>query len=265
MFNYIFDNTREYNEVLQFVTLFLLIVIGTMIYYMSVNTDNIQKDISNIDFECPECPQCPDLTCENDGTCPDCNCPDPPDCPKNPSCPSCPPCEQTHCPTVDEIVSGIFPGRNTGITTSGRFFDVQANENYELLPSYDFYDATQAFPSDSILDAPSSLVQGNANIPSHQINNSYDNNFVSTLNPTSIDNRMNMAPAGERTGPSSLRFGQGTQRVPLDIVDDNLQRQIRGVSQANQGGNIDEDRIEQEQAERDQLDDDARFNLRYGE
>ena len=35
MFNYSF-NPREYNEILQFVTLFLLVVIGVMIYFIII-------------------------------------------------------------------------------------------------------------------------------------------------------------------------------------------------------------------------------------
>ena len=41
-----FDNTREYNEILQFITLFLLVVIGVMIYSMNDNSERIEQEIT---------------------------------------------------------------------------------------------------------------------------------------------------------------------------------------------------------------------------
>lgn len=157
MFTYIFDNPRQYNEILQFFALFLLFVIGLMIYFISQKTTDLQSQISQLEMECPACPsvpacpeskacpQCPSLTCGTDGKCPDCI------CPADQKCPKCPDCNKD-CPTLDEIVGGIFPGRNPGITQSGKYFDVQANESYELMPDYDFYEPQKAFPTDSILN-----------------------------------------------------------------------------------------------------------------
>ena len=50
------------------------------------------------------------------------------------------------CPSCANIVTGIFPGRNPGITNSGNYFDIQANENYELLPDYSVYNSVESFP-----------------------------------------------------------------------------------------------------------------------
>ena len=215
MFSYAFD-TSEYAEILQYVSLFLLFVIGTMIYYMSTNSESLGKDlkdqISNLDLECPKCPdhpgcpacpKCPDLKC-NEGMCPE--------CPVR-ECGECPTVPPVSCPTVDDIVTGIFPGRSPGITSGGKYFDIMANESYELLPSYDFYNAVDAFPDDSILSAPDSLLKGNVDIPATQIDNSVDNNLVNTSTDTSLS-RMNMASTGENTGASS--FGTGTERVAMD-------------------------------------------------
>ena len=129
MFNYSF-NPREYNEILQFVTLFLLVVIGSMLYYMSDSTEKIQNELSELELSCPEhpdipsCPKCPDLTCTKEGECPDCICPD-----SSHTCPKCPnyPVNQA-CPTVEEIVGGIFPGRNTGITTRHLIIEEQSQK-----------------------------------------------------------------------------------------------------------------------------------------
>ena len=49
-----------------------------------------------------------------------------------------------------------------------------ASENYELLPSYDFYDSVEAFPDDSILSVPDSLLKGNVDVPATQIDNSIE-------------------------------------------------------------------------------------------
>ena len=111
MLSYIFDNPRQYNEILQFVSLFLLFVIGAMIYYISKRTDNLKEEVSKLEMECPACPsvpacpenkacpacpacpQCPSLTCDEDGKCPDCICP---------ADKTCPPCNaNANCPTVN--------------------------------------------------------------------------------------------------------------------------------------------------------------------
>ena len=37
MFTYVFDNPKQYNELLQFFALFLMFVIGLMVYFTSKN------------------------------------------------------------------------------------------------------------------------------------------------------------------------------------------------------------------------------------
>lgn len=241
MFSYTFD-TSEYAEILQYVSLFLLFVIGTMIYYMSTNSENLGEDlkdqINNLDLECPKCPdhpgcpacpKCPDLKC-NEGICPEC-----PVCSEGAGegeggeCPACPTVPPVSCPTVDDIVTGIFPGRSPGITSGGKYFDIMSNESYELLPSYDFYNPVDAFPNDSILSAPDSLLKGNVDIPPTQIDNSVGGNLVNTSTDTSLS-RMNMASTGENTGPSTLgssTFGSGTERVESGLS--NVERQRRAA------------------------------------
>tara|TARA_B100001094_G_scaffold119409_1_gene115103 strand:- start:2110 stop:2952 length:843 start_codon:yes stop_codon:yes gene_type:complete len=243
MFSYYFD-TSDYAEILQYVSLFLLFVIGAMIYYMSNNSESLGKDlkdqINNLDLECPECPdhpgcpacpKCPDLKC-NEGSCPEC-----PACPAtegeggdgNKRCPACPTAPAVSCPTVDDIVTGIFPGRNPGITSGGKYFDIMSNDSYELLPSYDFYNPVDAFPSDSILSVPDNLMQGNVDVLPTQIDNSVSGNLVNTSSDTSLS-RMNMASTGENTGPStfgSSTFGSDTERVESGLS--NVERQRRAA------------------------------------
>ena len=233
MFSYYFD-TAQYAEILQYISLFLLFVIGTMVYYMSSNNQMMKEDlkdqINNLDLECPECPdhpgcpscpacpKCPDLEC-NEGVCPEC-----PACPASleggdGECPACPSAPAVSCPTVDDIVTGIFPGRSPGVTSGGKYFDIMSNESYELLPSYDFYNPVDAFPSDSILSAPDSLMRGNVDVLPTEIDNSVSGNLVNTSPDTSLS-RMNMASTGENTGPSTIgstAFGSDTERVAMDM------------------------------------------------
>jgi hypothetical protein len=253
MFNYYFD-TSEYTEILQYVSLFLLFVIGTMIYYMATNSETMNKDIKDsinkLDLNCPKCPdhpgcpscpKCPDLEC-NGGSCPKC-----PECSAtDKECPA-KECPATNCPTVDDIVTGIFPGRNPGITSGGKYFDIMASENYELLPSYDYYNPVDAFPSDSILSAPDSLLKGNVDVPPTDIDNSISGNLVNTTPDVSLS-RMNMSSLGETTGPST--FGSDSTRVEGGLS--NVERQRRAALE--DGGSV--VRAGAAQAARDAAEDD---------
>ena len=256
MFSYYFD-TSEYAEILQYVSLFLLFVIGTMIYYMSTNNDKIGDDlknqINNLDLNCPKCPEspacpkCPDLKC-NEGICPKC-----PECPVKNECPKTE-YPDISCPTVDDIVTGIFPGRNPGVTSGGKYFDIMANDSYELLPNYDFYNPINAFPNDSILSASEDLIKGNVDVPPTDIDNS-DDNFLINTSPDISLSRMNMASKGENTGPTT--FGMGTEKVDSKLSNIEKQR----LAAASDGGEADKaetyqiDRDNREQINRSDLDD----------
>ena len=120
---------------------------------------------------------------------------------------------------------------NDGITSGGKYFDIMANDSYELLPSYDFYNPVDAFPSDSILSAPDNLMKGNVDVPANQIDNSIDGNLINTSPDTSLS-RMDMASMGENTGPSTLgpsTFGMGTERVESGLS--NVERQRRAAEE----------------------------------
>ena len=80
MLNYMLLDPQGYNEILQYVSLFLLVVIGGMIYYMGTNAESMESEIgaleqqiADIDFSCPEIPPCPQI-------------------PKGKDCPTCPTC-----------------------------------------------------------------------------------------------------------------------------------------------------------------------------
>ena len=183
---YYYLNPKSHVMMLQILLMVLLIIIIAMVYHQSTLSDQLDADIKAIDFTCPDCPDCPRN--EKCPQCPDCNCKDGKSCPACPSCPSCPE-NNTSCPSVEDIVSGIFPGRTAGLTTGGRYFEINANESYELLPDYDFYQPENAFPQNSVLDQP--LIAGNPPVTMDQINNSIENLNIDTNVATNLSG-MNM-------------------------------------------------------------------------
>lgn len=232
MFTYIFDNPRQYNEILQFIALFLLFVIGLMIYFMSQKTSDLKSQISQLEMECPacpsvpacpvcpegkacpQCPTCPSLTCGTDGKCPDCICPADQKCPQCPDCnKQCPPCNaNANCPTVDDIVGGIFPGRNPGITQNGKYFNVQANESYELMPDYDFYEPQKAFPTDSILNPVNTNYRGGTTV---NTKNTMQVDSVNKNTNTMVSQSLSAQPEiGEVSMDEMPRMNPGNMGVP---------------------------------------------------
>jgi hypothetical protein len=129
---------RTQNTMLQFAVFVCLGVIGGILYYnntdMKHHTEDIQQDITDQTDEIKgDIDTLKQL--KTPSVCRDC--PDPPSC-----------------PTVEEIASAVFPGRNTGLTSGGKYFNVQGSDSYELLPDHDFYKSEDAFAEDSILDRP---------------------------------------------------------------------------------------------------------------
>ena len=217
---YYYLNPKSHVMLLQVLLMVLLIIIITMIYYQSTVTDQLNTDLQSLDLqcpdvtcpennECPKCPNCPDCTCSND----DKPCP---------ACPACPDVD-TNCPTVEDIVSGIFPGRTTGLTTGGRYFEINANESYELLPDYDYYNPQDAFPTDSILDQP--LISGNPPVTMDQINNSIDNLNIDTSIASSLSG-MNMGTGVSRRN-DSLSTVESKEPTPEEITARNQEKSRR--------------------------------------
>jgi hypothetical protein len=114
------------------VVVVLILIILFLVYRENSKADEIKDKISNLKMECPSCPSCPECP---DVSCPEVSCPDNPrDCPAcpdcpNTSCPKCPKCPDLpnmNYPTVNEIIDGIFPGRDQGVTLGGDYFPLQA-------------------------------------------------------------------------------------------------------------------------------------------
>jgi hypothetical protein len=194
---YYYMNPRRKIMVLQFIILIGLIIIGYGIYRVSDQSTDLTTELSALDMSCPKCPDLTNPIKKSDLTI-------------TQACPECP-----KCPSVPDIVSGIFPGRNTGITRSGRHFDVKSEGSYDALPDYSFYKAEDAFPDDSILDPP--LRWQNFDAPLNDINNSIDNYYADTNSSADLRrhkmgmdrdkkpdlSRMNMSMAGKSTKPKS--------------------------------------------------------------
>ena len=108
------------------VVVFLILIILFLVYRENSKADEIKDKISNLKMECPACPECPDVSCP-EVSCPDNprDCPACPDCPDT-SCPKCPDLPNMNYPTVNEIIDGIFPGRDQGVTQGGDYFPLQA-------------------------------------------------------------------------------------------------------------------------------------------
>jgi hypothetical protein len=129
-----------YTSLLQLIIIILSILILRYVYSDNKKMDELRDHINTLDKECPACPDC---KCESDlSKCPDCVCPDKsaditdnngPNFPMNNSGVSCP---EVSCPSVDDIVSGLFPGRNMGITASGKYHDINSYEEGTLLSAY---------------------------------------------------------------------------------------------------------------------------------
>lgn len=129
--------------VLQGVVMLLAIVILFMLYSEKNKTTELQNKIDN--FNCPTCPaipECPDCNCPDGNTCPDCVCEN--DGPTNLECPECPSCPNVKGPSVDDIVNAIFPGRNPGMTSHGRFFSYDDFTEKELKSTFQSMDDMSA-------------------------------------------------------------------------------------------------------------------------
>lgn len=156
-----------YISILQFIILILSSIILYFVYSESNKLNDLKNQVGNLDLSCPpcpenkECPKCPDLVCaENETECP--TCPECPDCilneGDNASCPQCPSCPDVNCPSVTDIVDGLFPGRNQGVTVTGKYFPVHAMEEGVLLPAYSNFS--------NLTDAGSDMrVEGTMNTP----------------------------------------------------------------------------------------------------
>ena len=137
--NYFYLNPNASNTIMQILILILLFVIGILMYTRPDKSDEIKKAISEIDVSCPPCP----IMKGKGGKCPECICPETKAGTTSP---------EIKCPSVNDIVGGIFPGRNMGLTENGEYFPINAYEEQEIVPAYSsFINKVPAFKVESIL------------------------------------------------------------------------------------------------------------------
>ena len=157
-----------YISILQFIVLVLSCVILYFVYGESSKLKDLKSQIGEIELVCPESKDCPDCVCaDNELECPAC-----PDCVLNGNdmdsnvCPQCP---DINCPSVTDIVDGMFPGRNQGVTVTGKYFPVNAMEEGVLLPAYSNFsnltDAGSDMRMEGTTEPPSQTMAANPTPP----------------------------------------------------------------------------------------------------
>jgi len=171
------------NVLLVCLCLSAIVVIVVMIFQNSALNEEMNKELKEIekkcpDCNCPECPKNPDCNVN----CPDCNCPKCPEQKQETESNVAPQAkvECPKCPSVEDIVSGIFPGRNPKVVDGGRYFQVDAANSYDGLSANNFYEQNYKFPIDKILK-PDEPPMKNYNIGGEeQIDNSIENENIDT-------------------------------------------------------------------------------------
>ena len=187
--------------ILQGVIIVLAIIIVIMIYSEKSSADELQNKINSFECPaCPSCPECPDCNCSEGGECPACIC-------ENESpldCPDCPECPKTSGPTAEEIVNAIFPGRNPGMTSHGRFF------------SYDDFTETKLKSTFEAVDDLEASTMGGG-IPSRvNFEKKFKSKDVATA--SKVDPPMGSG-AGVFTEPSDVAETGGTAEPPAETTD----------------------------------------------
>ena len=236
------------NVVVVCLSLAAIVVLLFMIHETSLLNEEMNREIKEIDKKCPDC-NCPE--CPPNPECPECNirCPSIPKCPKCPEIPdsmkedagdavdavdantdtekqinqvqtSCPKCQV--CPSVDDIVTGIYPGRNPKVVDGGRYFKVDASNTYDGLSTNNFYEQNYKFPLDKILKPD--LPEMNAyNLGgSEQIDNSIENEYIDTNVSRSLPSVDKDTGDTEGTGDTGDTEGTGDTdtRSGRAMVDD---------------------------------------------
>lgn len=177
---------RERNFFLQVSVLVCLGIIGGLVYHNYSTVVSKSKDLGDkIDDIDVSCPKCPEVATDDEE-------------------------ESSKCPSAQDIAEAVFPGRNTGVTQAGKYFDIHSDESYELLPEYSFFQPERAFPEDSLLDRP--LRDANVKVPQNKIDNSIDGGTIDTQRSASMNGsqtRMDDRTAYQRS--IDARMARGLQ------------------------------------------------------
>ena len=179
----------DIQSVLLLIIFLLIIVVLYFLYSANVRERMIQQKLDDFELNCPACPKCPDIEgCPACPKCPDLKCPERT-------------CPDTKVPSVDDIINGIFPGRDRGMTAGGQYFPIA---NYE-------YSCPQ-------VGGATSLVPVGSNI-SEVVDVSYnDSSMDSSQPPASMDSSQPPASMDSSQPPASMESSQ----PPTNTQDDGL-------------------------------------------
>ena len=164
------------NSFLIFICLMGLVFIGALVYHISNLSNDINRELMDFENKIPKCPKC-ELKCpvQPEKECPECE-----ECDKGSDSPSSPSGSpgSVECPTVNDIVTGIFPGRNPKVVDGGRYFKVDAGNTYDGLSTSNFYKQEYNFPMEKLLKPDTPLRDYNIS-GENTIDNSIENNNTS--------------------------------------------------------------------------------------
>ena len=172
---YQYSNKSSQRLFMQYLIVVFLIIIASLIYYNIQNENKIHIDVNkNIHKSFDKINESTEKIIHSqkhftsDKPLPSCN-----------------------CPSVDDIVSGIFPGRNTGLASGGNAFHVNSSDNFfETTPEYQYFETQDAFPDSSLFDLNDTPLTKNN--PYSRSNNTIANNLQDTQTTDNLaDTRMN--------------------------------------------------------------------------
>lgn len=114
-------------------------------------------------------------------------------------------------PSVDDIVSAIFPGRNTLLVSGGNIQDVNRSNDINTYSSdYATFQPIKAFPAkpDDPLSLPMPLTENN---PISRINNTYNNNNMDTQTKNNSLTRMHEGIASSHNSSTGASDNNPTE------------------------------------------------------
>ena len=219
-----------YTSLLQTIIMILSVIILRYVHSDNKKLDDLKDHINTLDKECPVCPDC---KCESDMTkCPDCVCPDKamsitdstnPNFPMNNTGVSCP---EVSCPSVSDIVAGLFPGRSSGITASGKYYDINSNEEGTLLSAYSNF-------SNVINDGEDMRIPNSEDLPDDNIdkmNMGTPPTMNNQTNPSSVgSNSSTIGSSADATPLSTDATPMSTDATPLSTTVDEVSGPQGGV------------------------------------
>ena len=242
------DYLVKVNVLLVGLCLIGVIVIVSFVFQINSLNNKIDNDIQNIETKFPKPKDCPPCNTQ----CPDMKCPEL-RCPENKACPPCPSIhpdllkkkdseddsksesksdsnsmkvqdttQPPGCPSVQDIVSGIFPGRNPNVVDGGRYFNIDPYNTYDGLSSSNFYEQKYNFPMQKILRPDPPLRSFNIG-GEELINNSRENQNIDT----SKDKKMQ-----KKTIPMAFNYNSSLNYQQANRTNDSRQYVMSQSQQA---------------------------------